>query len=74
MFNKGCIASDMVKDHLDSKSGNLVPPLHGLFFLLVARVLLYALSHKQDSTYHGTLVGMIFKWNVIHDNKNLTIK
>ena len=42
----------MVKDHSDSKRGNLLPP-HGLTFRLAARVLLYAPSHRQDSTYHG---------------------
>ena len=42
----------MVKDHLDSERGNPLPP-HGLLFRLTARVLLYAPSHRQDSTYHG---------------------
>ena len=42
----------MVKDHSESERGNpLLPP--GLLFQLVARVLLYAPSHRQDSTYHG---------------------
>ena len=35
----------MVKDHSDSEKGNS--------FRLTARVLLYAPSHRQDSTYHG---------------------
>ena len=34
----------MVKDHCDSERGNS--------FRLAARVLLYALSHRQESTYH----------------------
>ena len=34
----------MVKDHSDSEIGNPLPP---------ARVLLYAQSHRQNSTYHG---------------------
>ena len=38
----------MVKDHSDSEKGNL-----GYSFRLTARVLLYAPSHRQDSTYHG---------------------
>ena len=42
----------MVKDHSDSERGNPLPP-HGLLFPLAARVLLYASSHRQDSTYHG---------------------
>ena len=42
----------MVKDHSDSKRGNPLPP-HGYSFRLAARVLLYASSHRQDSTYHG---------------------
>ena len=37
-----------VKDYSDSQRGYLLPP-HGL----TARVLLYAPSHRQDSTYHG---------------------
>ena len=42
----------MVKDHSDSKRGNPLPQ-HGLSFRLAARVLLYAPSHRQDSTYHS---------------------
>ena len=45
------MGSDMVKDHSDSERGNPLPPLHGL--LLAASGLLYAPSHRQDSTYHG---------------------
>ena len=40
----------MVKDHSDSEKGNPLPP-HRLLF--AARVLLYAPSHRQDSTFHG---------------------
>ena len=42
----------MVKDHSDSERGNPLPP-HGYSFRLTARVLLYAPSYRQDSTYHG---------------------
>ena len=42
----------MVKDHSDSKRRNCSCPM-GYFFWLAARVLLYAPSHRQDSTYHG---------------------
>ena len=42
----------MFKDHSDREKGNLLPP-HRLLFLLTARVLLYAPSHRQDSTYHS---------------------
>ena len=55
----------MVKDHLDSERGNLLPPLHGLSFRLAARDLSYAPSQRQDNTYHnlcytshGALAGM----------------
>ena len=41
----------MVKDHSDSEKGNLLPP--HIAYRLTARVLLYALSHRQDNTYHG---------------------
>ena len=37
----------MVKGHSDSEKGNI-----GYSFRLTARVLLYAPSHRQDSTYH----------------------
>ena len=37
----------MVKDHSDSKRGNM-----GYSFRLTARVLLYAPSYRQDNTYH----------------------
>ena len=44
----------MVKDHSDSEKGNPQPPhTVGYSFRLAARVLLYAPSHRQDSTYHG---------------------
>ena len=42
----------MVKNHSDSEKGNPLPP-HRLLFPLIARVILYAPSHRQDSTYHG---------------------
>ena len=41
----------MVKDHSDSERGNFCHM--GYSFQLVARVLLYAQSHRQDSTYHS---------------------
>ena len=47
----------MVEDHSDSDRGNHM----GYSFRLTARVLLYAQSHRQDSTYHGlrgALAGM----------------
>ena len=42
----------MVKDHSNSKKGNPLPP-HRLLLSITARVILYAPSHRQDSTYHG---------------------
>ena len=42
----------MVKDHSDSEKGNPLPP-HRLLFPINTRVLLYAPSHIQDSTYHS---------------------
>ena len=44
--------SHMVKDHSDSEKGNLLRHI-GYSFQLAARVLLYAPSHIQDSTYHS---------------------
>ena len=43
---------NMVKDHTDSERGYPLPHI-GYSFRLAARVLLYAPSHRQDSTYHG---------------------
>ena len=37
----------MVKDHLNRKKGNLLPPIHGLLFLISSKGLLYAPSHRQ---------------------------
>ena len=42
----------MVKDHSNSERGNPLPP-HGLLFSINSKDLLYALSHRQDSTYYG---------------------
>ena len=42
----------IVKDHSDNERGNLLRHM-GYSFRLTARVLLYAPSHRQDSTYHG---------------------
>ena len=39
----------MTNDHSDSERGNPLPTLHGI----LARDLLYAPSHWQDSTYHA---------------------
>ena len=46
------LTTHSTKYHSDSERGNPLPP-HGLLFRLTARVLLYAPSHKQDSTYHS---------------------
>ena len=43
----------MIKDHSDSEKGNPLLPHRGSSFRLTARVILYAPSHRQDSTYHG---------------------
>ena len=48
----------MVKDHSDNQRENPLPP-HRLLFRLAARVLLYAPSHIQDSTYQSWSTG----WN-----------
>ena len=55
----------MVKNHINSDIGSPLLPLHGLLFLLIPSDILYALSHRQDNTYHslwytsrGSLVGM----------------
>ena len=45
----------MVKDHSDSERGN---PPHGL----ATRVLLYAPSHRQDSTYQAFVTPVMEHW------------
>ena len=58
------IYSNMVKDH-SCRDRKHAAPIYS--FRLAARVLLYALSHKQDSTYHGfcyTSHGA-FGWNTV---------
>ena len=42
----------MVKDHSDSKRGNPLLP-HGLLFSISSKFFLYALSHRQNNTYHA---------------------
>ena len=48
----------MVKNNSDSERGYPLPP-HGLLFPNSTRVLLYAPSHRQNSTYlsRGALAG-----------------
>ena len=41
----------MVKDHSDSEKENPLMP-HRLLFPINSKVLLYAPTHRQDSTYH----------------------
>ena len=45
----------MIKEHLRSEIGSHIQTPHGLLFSirLAARDRLYALFHRQDSTYHG---------------------
>ena len=45
----------LVKNHSDSERGNLLPSLHGLLFPISSKEYFYAVSHEQDSTYHGLL-------------------
>ena len=42
----------MIKDYSDIERWN-PPTVPGYFFLLAARVILHASSHRQDSRYHG---------------------
>ena len=46
------VSRHMVKDHSDSKKGNLLLP-HRLLFPINSKGSLYAPSHRQDSTYHS---------------------
>ena len=51
----------MVKDHSDGERGNLCCHM-GYSFRLAARVLLYAPSHRQDSTYLGLVTPVMEHW------------
>ena len=42
----------MVKDHTDSKRGNLLPP-HGLLFPISSKGSFMCIIHRQDNTYHS---------------------
>ena len=50
------VVRHMVKDHSDSERGNRSRHI-GFSIRLATRVLLYASFHREDNTYHGTLVG-----------------
>ena len=39
----------------------------GYSYRLTARVLLYALSHRQDSTYHGLVTPVVEHWLYIKE-------
>ena len=47
-----CCVGHMIKDHSDSERENPMQPLHGLLFLLAARVLF--IHHPTDRTTHTT--------------------
>ena len=47
-----------IKDHSDREKGNHM----GYSFRLAAMVLLYALSHRQDNTYHGLFTPAVELW------------
>ena len=55
------MVSVMVKDHSDSENGNPLPAL-GYSFRLAARVLLYAPSHRHDSTYYAFVTPVVEHW------------
>ena len=48
-----CGIGHIVKDHSYSEREETHCRHMGYSFRLAARVLLYALSHRQDNTYHG---------------------
>ena len=51
----------IVKDYSDSERGNPLMP-HRLFFPISSKVLLYASSHRQDSTYHSLCTPVVEHW------------
>ena len=58
--------ANMVKDHLDSKRGNPLPPLYGLLFLISSMgsfrcIISHDTFHSLCYTSCGTLVGTFNK-------------
>ena len=60
----GVRVQDMIASTTEIMKRNLLLPFHGLLFPVRSRVLFYAPSHRQDSTYldlcytsHGALAG-----------------
>ena len=51
----------MGRNHSDSERGNRCRHM-GYSFRLAARVLLYAPSYRQDSTYHGFVTPVVEHW------------
>ena len=47
------VVRNMVKDHSDSEKGNLLPPLHRLFFPISSKSSFITPFHRQDSTYNS---------------------
>ena len=43
----------MVEDHSEYERGNPLSPLHGLLFRIAPTNVLYAQSHRQESTDHN---------------------
>ena len=54
----------MVKDHGDSERGNLLLPLHGLFFLISSKgsFFIYATSHRWGSIHLTLVVEHWLEW------------
>ena len=59
----------MVKDHSDSEKENRCRHI-GYSFRLTARVLLYAPSHRQDSTYHDLFLTPVVEVDYNDDHNN----
>ena len=47
------VVGHMVEDHSDNEKENCCHHYTGYSFRLAAKDLLYALSHRRDSTYNG---------------------
>ena len=52
----------VVKEHSNSKTGNLQPPLHGLFFPISTKGSFYAPSHRRDIQYHDLIRPVVEHW------------
>ena len=66
-FIYGYRASDMVKDHSDSRRGNPLPPLHGLIFLFSSKVF-FIITIPDRISYTAVFVTPVVEYWLEREN------